>query len=48
MSDDCFCFIFLFPFDQIWQWLNEVGAVFCSFLVNHNKGSMEDQVDLPP
>ena len=47
MSNDHFNFVFIFSIDQIRRWLEEVGAVFHSFLISCKEGSMEDQVDLP-
>ena len=47
MSHDHFNFILLFSINQIGWQLEEVGAVFHSFLISCKEGSMEDQVDLP-
>ena len=46
MSNGHFNFVFIFSIDQIRRWLEEVGAVFHSYLIGSKKGSMEDQVDL--
>ena len=42
MSNDCFDFILFFSINQIGRQLEEVGAMFCSFLIGCKEGGMED------
>ena len=48
VSKNHFDFIFFFAVYKVWWWSEEVRLVFQCFLISHEKGGMEDGVNLPP
>ena len=47
MANDLLDFVFFFSIDKVRRWCREVLAVDFVFVIGHQKGSVENRMDLP-